>query len=241
MKGAGQHRSGAPRVAQAPTVGDRHRFAELGRPPRPWDAGLDKPVGGYRRSLAGPAFGDRTDRQQHRQRLGGGPSLELRDEPAEQRLLEPLTGDRTDRHERRAHDLRVQRVLGHHQVRGACGQLVDQPPRVEVLTRTSRATARIRRAEHVRWDRPPGGLLVLSAFPATAHRAHPPSLPDPPASPRAPCGACQQRSIGCPVSRPTRYHSSRICTAPTTDPSKTMPSSRRGWWNGRWVGESVLA
>ena len=68
------------------TVGDRHRLAQFGRPSRPGDTGLNKPAGGRQCLLASPVFGDRTDRQQHRQRLRAGPSLELRDEPADQRL-----------------------------------------------------------------------------------------------------------------------------------------------------------
>lgn len=44
------------------------------------------------RKWIGAALGDRTDGRQQRQRLRAGPSLELRGEPADQRLLKSFTG-----------------------------------------------------------------------------------------------------------------------------------------------------
>ncbi len=187
MKRAGQHRRGVLRVGQPRAASDGHRLAQFGRPPRPGNARLDEPVAGHRRRLAGLARRNRTDRQQHRQRFSAGLGLKFRDEPANQRLLKLLlTGKCTDRHERRARDFRVQRVLALDQVRGTGDQLIDEPLRIEVRTRTRRAITLIRRADHVGQGRPLGGLLVPSAFAATADRTHLPSLPDPPPPPHAP-------------------------------------------------------
>jgi len=130
------------------TVGDRHRLAQFGRPSRPGDTGLNKPAGGRERLLASPVFSDRTDRQQQRQRLRVGSSLELRDEPADQRLLKTRTGTCADRHHGRAHEFRVQRVLGLGQLRGRRDHPIDQQLRVEVRTRAGRAIAFVGRAHH---------------------------------------------------------------------------------------------
>jgi hypothetical protein len=137
VKRAGQHRPGPGRIAQAPAFLGGDRLTQLARPPGPGNTSLDEPVGGRRRGLAHPVGANRTDRQQHRHRLGTSPGLELGDASADQRLAELSTGHRPDRHEHRARDLRLQRVRGRNQVRGTGQHIIDQPTRVEVLTGTS--------------------------------------------------------------------------------------------------------
>ncbi len=211
-----QHRRGALRVAHAQTVGDGHRLGQFRRPPGPGDGGVSKPSGGRRGLLAGPAFGDRTDRQQHRHRVGGGSSLELGDEPADQRVLKDLTGPRTNRYPRRANEFRVHRVLV--QVRSRRDHLIDHPLRVQAFTRTRRAIAFGGSVHCRRQGRPPGGLGFPLAFPAAADRAHGPSLPTHQHHVAHPTGVCRQH----------RVNSGFAGSSGTTGPAQPARDNRPG-------------
>ena len=249
VKRAGQHRPGPGRIAQAPAVVGGDRLTQLARPPGPGNTSLDEPVGGRRRGLAHPVGGHRADRQQHRHRLGTGPGLERGDQLADQRLVELFTGHCPDRHEHRARELRLQWVGGRDQIRGTGKHLIDQPTRVEVLTRTSGAVTGVGCAEQVERDRLPGrlrGLVLVLAFPAAAHRAHPPSLPTPRHGPHATPGGCRHVDLA-QSATPTQPDvllrgetENRLGSRDRSAWARCDGSGRRGnRWPPRDTGESV--
>ncbi len=248
VKRAGQHRPGSGRIAQAPAFVGGDRLIQLARPPGPGKTSLDEPVGGRRGGLAHLVGGNRADRQQHRHRLGTGPGLELGDELTDQRLVELFTGHCPDRHEHRARDLRLQWVGGRDQIRGTGEHLIDQLTRVEVLTGTSGAVTGVGCAEQVERDRLPGrlrGLVLVLAFPAAAHRAHPPSLPTPAMDLTHPRWVSARRSgaIGYPAQPDVpaaRGDREPAGFARSVGVGEVRRSGRRGNWRPpRDTGESV--